>query len=339
MARIRSVATALPPHRVDQATAREVCRKLLGDHELLDVFDRAGVETRYFAFPPEYYMSGRGFQERNKDYIEQAMLLGERAARGALEKAGVSPGDIDVFLFVTTTGLATPSLDALLAQRMRMRSDVIRMPLFGIGCAGGAAMIARAADMLRARPEHRVLALSVELCGQTFRIRDHSPENTIGAALFADGAAAAVIDGQAHAGPEIVATGRELFPDTEHVMGWRFANDGMSLVLTIEVPEVIATRVAPALDRFLVKQKVAWQDIRHFVLHPGGRKVLETYQSAMGLSADQLRPSRESLRSVGNVSSAAVLFVLAGIEAAPGDLGLLAAVGPGFAVEHVLLRW
>ncbi len=352
MARIRSVATALPPHRVTQAEALAGCRRLWGDDPMLRVFETSGVETRYCAFPNEYYLDGRTFEQRNADWIEQATILGERAARAALDAAGLRPRDVDHFYFATTTGLATPSVDARLAQRMGMRADVVRNPLFGIGCAAGAAMIGRAASV-----RGRSLALSVELCAQTFRNRDRSPENVVGAALFGDGAAAMVIDGGrrgpasptcrsrggragfAGQGPEILAAGSELLPGTEHVMGWDFRNDGLKLVLTKEVPRVIARKVLPAIDRFLAAQGVRRRDVRHFILHPGGTRVLRTYASAFGLSEEQLRPARESLRTTGNLSSAAVLFILAGIEAGRGDLGLVAAVGPGFAVEMALLRW
>jgi alkylresorcinol/alkylpyrone synthase len=333
MPRIRSVATALPPHRLNQPDAMEACRRALGDDRLLAVFKRSGVDTRYFAFPPEYYLNGHTFAERNRDYIEQAVALGERAIRDALEKADAGPRDIDHFFFVTTTGLATPSVDARLAHRLGMRADVSRNPLFGIGCAGGAAAIARASRM-----RGRSLVLSVELCGQTFRNRDRSPENYVGAALFGDGAAAVVIDGSSQ-GPEIVACASELFPGTQGVMGWDFVDDGLKLVLTKEVPKVMERDVAPAVDRFLASRGLSRGRVDHFILHPGGRRVLETYRTALGLRPWQLRPARECLRTVGNLSSAAVLFVLASIEAKRGDVGLMAAVGPGFAVEMVLLRW
>ncbi len=338
MPTIRSVATALPPYRLDQSDAMAACRRALGDDRLLAVFRTSGVDTRYFAFPPEYYLNGHSFARRNRDYIEQAVLLGERAVREALVKAGLTPRDVDHFFFVTTTGLATPSVDTLLAHRLGMRPQVTRNPLFGIGCAGGAAAIARAAAVLRSRPGERAVVLSVELCGQTFRHGDRSAENYVGAALFGDGAAAAVID-DSHQGPEIVAWQSDLFPGTEDVMGWDFVDDGLKLVLTKKVPHVVAREVAPAIDRFLETQGVSRRDVRHFILHPGGRRILETYRAALGVDADGLRPSRECLRTVGNLSSAAVLFVLASIEARPDDLGLIAAVGPGFAVEQVLLRW
>jgi len=332
MPRIRSVATALPPHRLDQPEAMEACRRALGDDRLLAVFKRSGVDTRYFAFPPEYYLNGHTFAERNRDYIEQAVALGERAIRDALAKADAGPRDIDQFFFVTTTGLATPSVDARLAHRLGMRADVCRNPLFGIGCAGGAAAIARSS-----RVRGRSLVLSVELCGQTFRNRDRSPENYVGAALFGDGAAAIVID--EGPGIEIVASSSELFPGTEGVMGWDFVDDGLKLVLTKDVPKVIERDVAPAVDRFLAGHDLTRAHVDHFILHPGGRRVLETYRSRLGVSAAKLKPARECLRAVGNLSSAAVLFVLASIRAKSGDVGLMAAVGPGFAVELVLLRW
>jgi alkylresorcinol/alkylpyrone synthase len=256
MARIRSVATALPPHRVDQATAREACRRLWGDHRLLAIFNHAGVETRYFAHTPEYYLDGLTFERRNRDWIAQAVVLGERAARAALEMAGLRPVDVDRFWFSTTTGLATPSLDALLCHRMGFRPDVVRQPLFGIGCAGGAAALARASMALLAAPSRRALVLSVELCSQTFRSRDDSVVNLVGSALFGDGAAAAVVegDGVATGGAEIVDSAVELLSASSGVMEWTFENGGMKLVLSAEIPTVVRDRVVPSLDRFLAKR-------------------------------------------------------------------------------------
>ncbi len=313
----------------------------MGDHRLLDVFARSGVETRYFAFPPSYYVEARTFEQRNRDFVQQALVLGERAIRDALQCADVPPQGIDHFYFVTTTGLATPSVDAQLAHQLGLRRDVFRNPLFGIGCAGGAAAIARASEVLRGRPRERALVLSVELCGQTFRRSDTSAENYVGAALFGDGAAAAVIAGDdiSRAGPVVVATGAELFPETGHVMGWDFKDDGMKLVLTQEVPATIEKHVLPAVTRFLAGHGLERRHVRHFILHPGGTRVLRAYRDVMGLTDEQVRPSRECLRTVGNLSSAAVLFVLASIRAEPGDVGIMAAVGPGFAVEMSLLRW
>ncbi len=336
---IAATGTALPPHRVSQAEAREACRELFRGHPrrdaLLEIFDRAGVGDRHFCHPAAWYLEPRPFSARNRDYVEHATALGGRAVRAALDRAGWSARDVDQFWFTTTTGLATPSLDSLLAMELGMRPDVQRTPLFGIGCAGGAAGLGRTAQGLRGR----ALLLSVELCGHTFRSGDGSTTNLVGAALFGDGAAAVLVE-EGGAGPRIAAWGSELFEGTRDVMGWDFTDDGFRLVLDASVPEVVEARVAPALRRFLAARGLGLADIRHHVLHPGGAKVLAAYERALGVD---VRWTRESLRRIGNVSSAAVLFGLHDLlesgEARKGDRGLVAAVGPGFALETALLEW
>ena len=337
--RIVGTAVAVPEYRVTQKEVQETCRRLFGDHphldKLLTVFENAGISERHFAFPLDYYLNGHTFADRNRDYILQARKLGTHVVQAALQQAGCRADSIDQFYFVTTTGLATPSIDALLALELGFRPDLQRYPLFGLGCAGGAAALGRAAQS----PESRALILSVELCGQTFLKGDLSPANLVGAALFGDGAAAVVMS-RGGRGPEVIAWGSELFEGTEEVMGWEFLDEGFKLVLSQSVPSAIVTHVAPALKRFLARQDLNLREIRHFLLHPGGAKVMAAYESSLG--AD-VRWTRHSLERFGNLSSASVLFILHDLlqshTASPGDLGLLASVGPGFAMEAVLFRW
>jgi alkylresorcinol/alkylpyrone synthase len=339
MARIASTAVALPEHRITQREAREACARHFAHQPrlaaLMELFDRAGVGDRYLSFPVPYYFENHPFSRRNADYIEHAVRLGGRAIREALDRARCRPQDIDQFFFTTTTGLATPSVDALLAAELGFRPDCQRTPLFGIGCAGGAAMLGRAAQALQGR----AVLLSVELCGQTFRPRDASPVNLVGAALFGDGAAAAVIDRDGQ-GPEIAAWGSELFEGTRDAMGWEFVDDGFQLVLSKSIPSIVIERVAPAARRMLAKWGLEVEDVRHWALHPGGAKVLDAWERAFGVDVGR---SRESLKRFGNLSSAAVLFILDEIlrsgTARPGDRGVVAAVGPGFALEAALLKW
>ena len=339
MVRIASTAVALPGNRVTQAEAREACARHFRDQPrlaaLMEVFDRAGVGDRYLSFPVPYYFERHPFSKRNADYVHHAVALGGRAVREALDRARVRPADIDQLFFTTTTGLATPSVDAILAAELGFRPDCQRTPLFGIGCAGGAAMLGRAAQGLQGR----AVLLSVELCGQTFRADDASPVNLVGAALFGDGAAAAVID-RGEDGPAIAAWGSELFEGTREAMGWDFVDDGFQLVLSKSIPSIVIEKVAPATRRLLGSWGARVEDIRHWALHPGGAKVLDAWDRAFGVD---LRWSRESLRKTGNLSSAAVLFILNDIlrsgTARAGDRGVVAAVGPGFALEAALLQW
>jgi len=340
---ILAVSTALPENRISQEEAMAVVRRVHSGSDALQrlarVFPNSGVKDRYFVYPAQAYLEERGFEERNRDYIEQGLSLAERAAKACLQKAKVSVGDIDHLLFVTTTGLATPSLDARLVDRLGMRSDVRRWPLFGLGCAGGAGGLARACDILDGAPEGRVLVVSVELCGQIFSTKATAATDIIGASLFGDGAAAALVG--PGKGPRISGRKTVLYDRTEHLMGWSFTSDGMRLVLSKEVTDFIGARLKPVIEAFLLDQGLARKDIAHWLLHPGGRRIIETYGSSFGLDAQALRWTRSSLERVGNLSSASILFILAdAFEAgAAGDRGLMVALGPGFASELLLLEW
>ncbi|HEV3027946.1 MAG TPA: 3-oxoacyl-[acyl-carrier-protein] synthase III C-terminal domain-containing protein [Planctomycetota bacterium] len=345
MVSIESVATALPPHRISQAQAAETARRVHAGREdlqkLLRVFPKSGVQERRTAFPPEYYATERSFDERNRDFIQQGLTLAEKAARACLEKAKVKASDIDHLYLVTTTGLATPSLDAMLVGRLGLRGDVRRWPLFGLGCAGGAGALTRACDVLDGSPRKNALVIAVELCGQVFSTRASTPTDIIGAALFGDGAAAALVG--PGKGPRIVARRSVLYAGTEHLMGWAFTSDGMRLILSREVTTFVGEQLRPVIATFLRDHRLSPKDIAHWVLHPGGRRILETYHEAFGLGEADLRWTRGSLARVGNLSSASVLFILSDLLESgtpkPGERGLMCALGPGFASELLLLEW
>lgn len=348
MPRILSLATAVPPHRLDQARAREEMARLARDHpgiaRLVPVFDRSGVETRYLVHPPEWYLEPRGFEERNREYVARGLELTEAAARACLAQASTPPESIDHIFFVTTTGLATPSLDALLVARLGLRPDVRRWPLFGLGCAGGAGALTRARDLLASAPTARVLVVSLELCSLVFSRHAMTATDLIGVALFGDGAAAVLLGGDAIDAPGIAIVGARtrLFPEARHLMGWDFTSDGMRLVLSRDVPEFVSVQAAPEVRRFLACHDTTVHDITHLVLHPGGPKVMSTYRSAFDLPEEGVRVARESMRRFGNLSSASVLFMLHDVMArgpAAGDSGFMIALGPGFACEMLLLRW
>lgn len=345
MVAIRSIATALPPYRILQSQAVEAARRIHADREdvlrLLPVFTRSGVESRHLAFPPDYYGRVRSFEDRNRDYVEQALVLSERAGRACLEKAGVRASDVDHLFLITTTGLATPSLDALLVRRLGLRADVRRSPLFGLGCAGGAGGLTRACDVLEGAPRGQALVIAVELCGQVFSPRATEPTDVIGSALFGDGAAAVLVGGGT--GPRVAARRTVLYEGTEHLMGWAFTNDGMRLVLSKEVTDFIGEKLKPVVAAFLSDQGLSAGGVAHWVLHPGGRRILETYEEVFGLTGKDLRWSSGSLAKVGNLSSASILFILSDLLESgaprPGDRGLMCALGPGFASELLLLEW
>ena len=327
-----------------EAMAR-VCRGDRVMERLLPVFDRTGVETRYLVRPLDWYASGQTFEARNGVFAECGLDLAERAARTCLETSGVAADQIDQVFFVTTTGLATPSLDARVAARLGLRADIRRLPLFGLGCAGGAGALIRASDTLRAYPNQRALVLSVELCSLVFSAAARTSTDLIGAALFGDGAAAVLLGGDdtTENGPAVVETRSHLFREAPDLMGWRFTGDGMRLILSRGVPRFVATGVKPVVARFLEDQGVTLSDISHHVLHPGGAKVMATYRSAFGFDDGALDNARAAMRQYGNQSSASVLFMLHDLVASgrprKGDLGLMVALGPGFAAEMLTLGW
>ncbi len=314
---------------------------------LAQIHGSALVSGRHLALPLADYATTDGFGKKNDAFIRVGLEVGEAAIRDGLSRAGLTPGDVDHLYFVTVTGLATPSLDARLANRLSLKSSVKRTPIFGLGCLGGAAGLARASDALRAFPEEVAVLLSVELCSLTLQPDDLSVPNVVATGLFGDGAAAVVLGGGARpappAAPRIVATRSVFYPGTEWVMGWDVVDSGFKVVLSARVPEVIEANIAGDVDRFLADHGLDRGRIRHWVAHTGGPKVIEAFRAALGLPAAALERSHRSLREVGNLSSASVLFVLGdhleGGEAGPGDFGLVAAMGPGFATELLLLAW
>lgn len=349
---ILSVGRALPPHHADQETLTAAlsahwARQHFNPDRLAQIHRAALVGGRHLALPLADYAALGGFGRRNDAFLRVGLEVGEAAIRDGLARAGLTPGDVAHLFFVTVTGVSTPSLDARLVNRLGLPPSVKRTPIFGLGCLAGAAGLARASDALRAFPEEVAVLLSVELCSLTLQPDDLSIPNVVATGLFGDGAAAVVLGGGARApragAPRVVATRSVFYPETEWVMGWDVVDTGFKVVLSAKVPEVVQARVGADVDAFLAAQGLARADVRHWIAHTGGPKVLEAFRVGLGLPEAALARSWASLREVGNLSSASVLFVLADeLEAAsarPGDLGLLAAMGPGFAAELVLLRW
>ena len=365
--RLIGLATALPDHVVDQREARAFAAETFGgafgsSTRLLDVYDHSGIDTRRVCMPLEWYREPHDFGERNRLYIEHGLALARRASEPALERAGLGPGDIDHVVFVSSTGLATPSLDARLAQVLGLREDIHRTPVWGLGCAGGAAGVARARDFALADPGARVLLVALELCSLSFQRRDLDRRSLVAAALFSDGAAAAVVAGPeaSGSGARVVGAGEErvagtggaralellasqstLWPDSLDVMGWEVDGDGLHVVFSRDIPSIVTEHVRGNLERFLSAHGLSLAEVTHLVAHPGGPRVLEAYASALGLAPEAFVHAREVLRACGNMSSPTCLFVLERLldhGVAPGDLAVLAALGPGFASEYVLMR-
>ena len=344
-------ARALPPHFAEQEELLAAFRKLWArEHfnlDRLEALHRAvRVGGRHLALPLAEYDALTSFAARNEAWTRVAVELGEQALRAALDAAGIDPRQLDQIVFVTVTGIATPSIDARLVNRLGLRPDIKRLPIFGLGCVAGAAGLARAADLVRGFPGGTCALLAVELCSLTLQREDLSVQNIIASGLFGDGAAAVIVGGadRAQSGrPRIVATRSVFYPGTERVMGWDVVDSGFKIVLSAQVPQVVRDHLAADVDAFLADNQLRRSDVAHFIAHTGGPKVLEAFEGALELPKDALKRSWASLQSVGNLSSASVLFVLDELlrsgEPRPGEYGLLLAMGPGFCSELVLLQW
>lgn len=342
--RLLSLATAVPAHVLRQADVRDIGRIIFSKtperfERLVPVYGNAGIETRYSCVPLEWYLNPHGWRDRSSLFVKHAVDLLERGTLACLERAGLHIEDVDAIVACSTSGIATPSLDALIMERLGMRRDVRRLPIFGLGCAGGVLGLARAVEMARVAPKDRVLFLVVELCGLTFRRNDNSKSNVIATALFGDGAAAALISCEGD-GPVLVASGEYTWCDTLDIMGWRVRDDGFGVLFSRDIPALVRNEYRPALDRFLARNNLTLADIGVFLCHPGGAKVLTALEEAFELPSCGLTHSREVLRQYGNMSAATVMFVLEH-ALCNGELphrSLLSSLGPGFTAAFLLME-
>ena len=377
MTQIVAVHSAFPAHRHPQADLTRAVASLAGmdaDADGADQPDRrkqrallerlygnAGVDTRHTVLPlADYGALGPAVNDR---YIEEATALGERALRGALAASGLDAGDLDLLIVTSVTGVAVPSLDALLMPRLGLRADVKRLPVFGLGCVAGAAGLARLHDYLLGWPRHAAALLAVELCSLSLPLSSVTTADLVASALFGDGAVALVATGRGGAGsdagstgrrrrprpirgpalPRVISTRSEVYPDSGGALGWRLGPDGFRIVLTAELAEVVERRLGESVTGFLAEHGLTVDDIGTWICHPGGPKVLDAAQRALKLPADALASSRRSLAQAGNMSSASVLHILeltvADNAPAAGTFGMMIGLGPGVSAELVLLRW
>jgi alkylresorcinol/alkylpyrone synthase len=359
--RIASAASAFPKHYYSQKVLLQRLQDYWGEELknpllLARLHRNVTVDGRYLAVPAEEYVDIKTWGQANDIWIRVAQELGEQALCLALHNAGLNTSDLGALLFTTVTGVASPSIDALLINRMGLPTNIRRTPIFGLGCVAGAAGIARASDYVRAYPKQAAALVSVELCSLTLQREDLSVANLISSGLFADGAAAVIVTGaefesngapeQGPAkveGPKILATRSIFYPATEDMMGWNISEKGFRIILSTEVPTLIRENLGRDVDAFLADNGHQRSDLKSFVLHTGGPKVLDASADALGLHNGQLKASWDCLRKVGNLSSASVLCVLEDVmknrRPEPGTLGLLAAMGPGFCSELLLLEW
>jgi alkylresorcinol/alkylpyrone synthase len=340
--RLLALATAVPPYVLPQAEVRAEAIRLFGkDREttrLLPVFENSGIDTRYSCVPLEWYREQHGWAERNAIYLEGAVALLERVAVDCLRAADLEPADIDAIVVVSTTGIATPSLDTLLMERLDLRRDVERLPVFGLGCAGGVLGLARAATLARAAPESRVLFLVVELCTLSFRKDDRSKSNIVATALFGDGAAGAIISCRGK-GPTIGPAGEYTWPGSLGIMGWEVAEEGLKAIFSRDIPKLVREHLGDIVADFLKRNGLCLEDIGAFVCHPGGAKVVAALEEAFGLPAGLLVEARHVLRDYGNMSAPTVLFVLRAMLKKHAERRMmLTAMGPGFSAGFLVLE-
>lgn len=361
MPTIISIAEAVPPFALKQDEVITFSRDLFANsfkdiERLLCAFKNGQIEKRHFVKEIDWYKVDRSFEEKNDTYIEAAVTLGIQAINECLKNQlflleEIPYEDIDAIFFISTTGLATPSIEARIMNVLPFRSSTKRIPIWGLGCAGGASGLARAAEYCLAFPNAKVLVLSVELCSLTFQRNDHTKSNLIGTSLFGDGAGCALVCGdrvgikkirKKNTSPFIVAAQSRLMPDSLNVMGWNIKNEGLFVIFSRDIPHIIEDWLKPNVSHLLKESKIGLEQINYFIAHPGGKKVLDAYEKSLGFQPSMTKLSFEVLKQYGNMSSATVFFVMKRhmeLDIEDGAYGLCAALGPGFSSELLLLRW
>jgi alkylresorcinol/alkylpyrone synthase len=349
MPHIAATATIDLPFKVPQQEVKQQAHDLFSANfpqtdRLIFAFDNTEIITRNFCKPISYYAEPNTFEQRNDDYIENALKYSVEAIEDCIAKAGVSKEAITDLVFVSTTGLATPSIDALIINKMRLNQHINRSPLWGLGCGGGVSGMAKACTAAKANPDAVVLLVAVELCSLTLIKSDYSKSNFIGSSLFSDGIAAVIIKGDNHnianVKVDYIAASSKLYYDSLDVMGWDFKDTGFKVLFSKDIPTFIHENVKGDITEFLTRNNLQLSDIKNFIFHPGGKKVLDAYTDALGVKGDFLNKTRAVMNDNGNMSSATVLYVLERFisEGFEDGYGLMMAMGPGFSSEMVLLK-
>ena len=338
-----SMATAVPPHVIEQSTAKEIGRRAFRRKNLFDrlsgVFDNAAIDKRHVVAPAEWYEQPHGWADRNAVYLAASEQMFEDAARSAIDRAGLSPHQIDGVVTVSTTGIATPSLEARVGPRMGLRSDIRRVPVFGLGCAGGVSGLALTARLATSDPGSNWLFVTVETCSISIRLESDDPASVVAAALFGDGAAAAVVSSGDGGLARLSGSAEKLWPDTLGIMGWRVEDPGLGVLFDRAIPPFIEAELADAVDDMCAQLRVARDDIDRFCCHPGGVKVIDAIETALQLNQGELNLEREVLRDFGNMSAPTVLFVLERLlERGLPERVLMTAFGPGFTCSGLMLE-
>ena len=342
-ARLRSLATAVPDHTLKtEDVMREAVTIFAGRHvdfeRMMPVFANTGIDCRYSVKPYAWFRGDQGWPERTEAFIEGASDLFRRAVTAALEKADVAAGQVDTIVTVSSTGVATPSIEARVLHEMGFRDDVRRVPVFGLGCAGGVSGLSLAARLAEAAPGSTVLIAVIELCTLAFRPDEMTKSNIVATALFGDGAAACVLSTEGSAHGEIEHAGEHTWPGTIDVMGWRMDPQGFGAIFSRSIPDLAATDLRPAADAFLARYSLSLADVGAFSFHPGGAKVITALEQAFSLEQGQLQDERAILAGYGNMSAPTVLFVLDRALAEPfAGRRFISALGPGFTASFLTM--
>ncbi|EIT86514.1 terpene family molecule synthase [Fictibacillus macauensis ZFHKF-1] len=361
MATIVSVQSVNLPYKVTQEEVMTFAKHQFSSHfkdidRLLPVFENGGIQTRYLVSPLEWFTEVRSFQEKNDCYIQNAVKFGCEAMDRCLASSpflqrAVSYDEIDALFFISSTGISAPSIEARWMNERSFSPHTKRIPIWGLGCAGGASGLSRAYDYCKAFPRANVLVVAVEFCSLTFQQEDGSKSNFIGTSLFGDGVACVLLCGDASAllkertsksVPVIKDVQTTLMPHSEDVMGWDVKNEGLYVVFSRDIPTIVSQWLQPTVAEFLEKRTIRFSEIDHWIAHPGGQKVLTAYEAALGLTSTQLQSAQDVLRTNGNMSSATILYVLQRVvnqAQKQGDKGIMMALGPGFSAELVLVEW
>jgi alkylresorcinol/alkylpyrone synthase len=350
LSKIVAVGTAVPPYVLYQSDAKAFAGELFASifpemDRLMTIFENTAIEKRYISCPQQWFRKEHTFQERNELYIRMACQLAEDAVRQCLDQACTHPKDIDHIIYVSSTGIATPSIDAYLINQIGLSANIKRTPMWGLGCAGGVSGLSRAYEYTKGFPDSRVLFVAVELCSLTFRPQDSSKSNFVATSLFGDGAAAVLVVGNEIKTtsniPRVTGSSSTIWFDSLDVMGWNIVEDGLKVIFSRDIPTIVHEQVKPVVDRFLAQFDREVDDIDFMVSHPGGKKVLEAYESALQIPKNKFACSYEVLKRFGNMSSVTVLFVLQQVlQISPTEgFGLMTALGPGFSSELLLLDW
>lgn len=347
--KITAVSKQLPKHTRETKDIIPYLNVWLSGQEkrfqrkVIKLFENAGVDRRYSIMDAEEVFLNSSFEEKNDIYTREVITLGEKALLKSLEKAQLTPTDIDYIITVSCTGIMIPSLDAYLINRLKMRQDIVRLPVTEMGCAAGVSGIIYAKNFLKANPNKRAVVIAVESPTATFQLDDYSMANIVSAAIFGDGAASVILSSyEEDEGPEILDEAMYHFYDAEDMMGFKLVNTGLQMILDKTVPETISNHFPQIVHPFLERNQMSIDDVDHLIFHPGGKKIVQTVEELFGSLGKNIDDTKEVLKLYGNMSSATVLYVLERFmdrNLPEGDIGLMLSFGPGFSAQRILLKW